>query len=355
MGFAGLFGLASGATLLLTGLVRRYALARSLIDRPNERSSHTRPTPRGGGLAIVVVVLTGVASLFAAGLLPAGLATALAGGGLLVAAVGFLDDRGGLPAAVRFAVHLIAAAWGVFYLHGMPQLSLGASAVHLGWGGAVLALLGTVWAVNFYNFMDGIDGLAAGEALVVGLAGAVLLAPLNRSLAAVSLLTGAAAAGFLPWNWQPARIFMGDVGSGFLGFVFGILALASEKAGALPALIWILLLGVFFADATVTLMRRMFRKERWYAAHRSHAYQRAIESGYSHSRVTLVILLMDLGLVALAWIAVRQPSSLVFMLVLGGTALAVCYVIVERRRPMLGAEPSSSPPSEARANSRSGN
>lgn len=333
-GEIGLAGAAFLASVVLTGLARRYALARTLIDRPNERSSHAVPTPRGGGLAIVIVVLAGVAAMGLAGALPAKTAAALGGGGVLVAAVGFADDRRSVSARVRFGVHVLAAAWAVGWLGGMTDLTVGASRAHVGWAGTLLALATIVWATNFYNFMDGIDGLAAGETASVGLVATLLLDRAGSPLAGLALLTAAAAAGFLAWNWPPARVFMGDVGSGFLGFMFAALALASENAGELPALVWLILLGVFFADATITLVRRMARGDQWYAAHRTHAYQRMVQSGWPHRRVTLLVLLLNVALGALAWGAVRKPEWLPLHIGTAIAALGMLYWLVERRRPM---------------------
>jgi Fuc2NAc and GlcNAc transferase len=197
-----------------------------------------------------------------------------------------------------------------------------------------LAVLGIVWATNLYNFMDGIDGLAGAEAASVGLLGAALLAPWNPSLAVVAALVAGSAAGFLPLNWAPARIFMGDVGSGFLGFLFAALAVASEHAGALPALIWLLLLGVFFADATITLLRRFVRGDRWYAPHRSHAYQRAVQGGWSHAGVSGAVLGLNAALGAMAWWITREPGLLLPMLAAAGVIMAILYLLLERWIPM---------------------
>ena len=322
------------ASLLLSRAVLHYARSRGVLDLPGERSSHTRPTPRGGGLGMVAVVLGGVALLAATGRLPAPAGIALLGGGALVALVGWRDDVRRLSAPARLAAHFAAAVWAVAWLGGLPSLVVGAEAVRLGPAGVVLAVLAIVWAINLYNFMDGIDGLAAGEAVIVGLLAAAFLGSRNPALAAVAVTTAGAAAGFLPWNWQRARMFMGDVGSGFLGFVLAALALASENAGALPALVWLLLLGVFFADATITLIRRVVRRERWYAAHRGHAYQRATQAGWSHAQVTSAILLLDGVLGIAAWLCLRRPALLPPMLLLVTLALTGVYLLVERRRPM---------------------
>ena len=326
--------IATLVSLLLSAIVLRYVRARGVLDVPGDRSSHLAPTPRGGGLAVVCVVLVGVALLLATGRLPSNGGAALLGGGALIALVGWRDDVRGVPARARLAVHLVAAIWAVAWLGGLPRLVVGSDIAHLGAAGSVLAVLGIVWAINLYNFMDGIDGLAAGEATVVGLLATTLLAGRNPSLAAVAAIVAGAAAGFLTWNWQPARIFMGDVGSGFLGFVLATLALASENAGAVPALVWLLLLAVFFVDATVTLLRRVVRRERWYAAHRDHAYQRATRSGWSHAQVTSAVLLLDLGLAIPAWLSLWRPALLPSMLLLVTLVLAGIYLLVERRQSM---------------------
>lgn len=318
----------------LSGLARRYAQAHALLDVPNERSSHSVPTPRGGGLAIALVVLAGLVLLALVGRVGPRLALALGGGGALVAAAGWEDDRHGLPISARLMVHVAAAVWTVAWLGGMPLLTVGTGAVHLGFGGALLAVLGVAWLTNLYNFMDGIDGLAAAEAVTVGLVGTLLLAPREPSLALVAVLLLAAAAGFLVWNWSPARLFMGDVGSGFLGFFFGGLAVASENVHALPALLWLVLLGPFFVDATVTLLRRMARGERWLAGHRSHAYQRAVQAGWSHQRVTGAVIALSAALGLLGSLVMRNPALLGPVLAAAALGLGALYLVVERLRPI---------------------
>ena len=315
------------ASWLLTGAFRRYALSSALLDVPNERSLHRTPIPRGGGGAVVLVTLAGLAAGTIWWTLPRPVAWALAGGGALVAAVGWQDDRRGVSATVRAVVHALAAIWAVAWIGIEPATA--------GFASAVASVIWIVWAINLYNFMDGIDGLAGAEAVSVGLLGGALLFGAGRAdLAAAAFLLAASATGFLGWNWPPARIFMGDVGSGFLGFAFGTLAVASDRAGAVPAALWLLLLGVFVFDATVTLVRRMARGERWYQAHRSHAYQRLVQSGSSHGVATGSVLVVNLGLGALAWLAQSGRLSLEAAVLAGIVVLAVLYLAIERRRPM---------------------
>ena len=208
---------------LLTFVVRRYVLRHFLLDIPNPRSSHILPTPRGGGIAIVVAWFVALVILMWLGRLDAWVGVALLGGGGAIALIGWLDDRHHLSAGIRAGVHLVAAAWAVWCLGGLPSLDVGPGVVPLGWLGGAVAVIGIAWLTNLYNFMDGIDGLAAGEAVSVGLVGGGLLAFAGTSgmaLAAVSL--AAAAGGFLVFNWPPAKIFMGDVGSGLLGYALKV-------------------------------------------------------------------------------------------------------------------------------------
>jgi Fuc2NAc and GlcNAc transferase len=198
MGFALLAIAGFAAAALLTQVMRRVGLRHGLLDVPNARSSHSAPTPRGGGVAVVAVATAGFAALGFSARLDAALCAALAGG-LAVAAVGLLDDRRPLRPAVRLAAHAAAAAWAVFWVGGLPPLQFGASAAGSGWLGYVLAVLGIIWAINLFNFMDGIDGIAASEAIFIALAGAALsiLMGVSAGVAFAAVVFAAACAGFL--------------------------------------------------------------------------------------------------------------------------------------------------------------
>lgn len=290
-----LFPLVLCASGLLTGVVRRYALARGLVDVPNARSSHSAATPRGGGVAIVLSSLAGLPFLSQAGLLPWAALCALFGSGLLVALVGFLDDHGDVPARWRLLAHFAAAAWLLYWLNGMPPLELFGVRFAIGWILQPFAALYVVWLLNLYNFMDGIDGIASVEAITVCLGGALLYALSDEPLlAAAPILLALAVAGFLLWNFPPARIFMGDAGSGFLGVVLA--GFSVQAAWVSPELFWswVILLGVFIVDATFTLLRRLSRGERVYEAHASHAYQRASRRYARHLPVTMAVVAINL-------------------------------------------------------------
>jgi Fuc2NAc and GlcNAc transferase len=322
------------ASWALTAGVRQYAERARVLDVPSERSSHTTPTPRGGGLAIAVVVLTSIALGWHADWLTGREAAAFALSAA-VAAVGWADDHRPLPPGVRVAVHFGAAGGALLLLGGFPTLDVGPRPLALGILGQLLALFGIVWAINFFNFMDGIDGLAGAEATLVGAIGAAMLSAAGApGLARIAVVIAGASAGFLLWNWPPARIFMGDVGSGMLGFLFGTLAVAGEKAGAVPVLVWVILLGAFIFDATVTLARRVSRGERWHAAHRSHAYQRALAAGRGHRPITLAVIGLDVALAALAVWGDLRREALPLAFVAATALVAATYLLVERRWPM---------------------
>jgi Fuc2NAc and GlcNAc transferase len=299
---------------LLTGMLRRYAIRAGLIDRPNARSSHSIPTPRGGGLAIVVTSIAAIGLLCSLHVLSVRLFAALAGGGIAVAVVGFIDDRHTLPARVRLAVHLCAALWCLAWLGGLPPMLIGHRMVHLGWPGYVLGTLAIVWVLNLFNFMDGIDGIAASEAIFVTCAGAVLGSATATAEVLAAAIVCAASAGFLVWNWPPAKIFMGDVGSGYLGFAIAVLAVAATQNNPVSVWVWLILGGTFFVDATVTLARRTLHGERVHEAHRSHAYQWLARRWRSHLAVTLSVLAINVSwLLPAAWLASSYPPFAVWI------------------------------------------
>lgn len=297
-------------SVVMTGVMRGYALKRQLMDIPNERGSHSVSTPRGGGLAIVlgfVVLLPAAAVLGRADSILL-LATMPAVGA--VAAVGFWDDHGHVPARYRIVVHFAAVFWAVVLLGHALVIPLPWGVFEAGWFALLLLGVGMVWFLNLFNFMDGIDGIAAVEAVFIAFSGSVLCGMAGMqgvSLAFAAL--GAASLGFLLWNWPPARIFMGDAGSGFLGAALGILSYAAAVEGGVTLWSWLILAAVFVTDASVTLARRLFRGEKWYEPHRSHAYQRASRR-WGHRAVTLGVIFIDIGwLLPLAYYVFLQPQK----------------------------------------------
>lgn len=280
----------------LTWALRHYALAKSLLDVPNARSSHSVPTPRGGGVAIVLAFSLGLLVLWLNGALPNNQALALGAGGLWVALIGFLDDHGHIPARWRLLAHFTAAIWAISWLGGLPALPVAGWLVPSGIFWNALAVVYTVWLLNLYNFMDGIDGIAGLEAVSV-CAAMVLICWFTlpgHPLWLLPALLGLAAFGFLIWNYPPARIFMGDAGSGFLGFTFGLMPIIAAYVEPQLFWSWLILLSVFVVDATLTLFRRAVRGQKFHEAHRSHAYQYASRLIGSHKPISLAVTAINL-------------------------------------------------------------
>lgn len=294
-----LFLLAGISSFVLTDVLRRYALKKDLLDRPNQRSSHVVPTPRGGGVAIVVVFLACLIVLFLFDSISLRLLIALFGAGGWVALIGFVDDHGHIQVHWRLMAHVAAAIWALIWLGGLPPMILFGHLIDIGWLGHGLAAVYLVWLLNLYNFMDGIDGIAGIEAITVSLGGGVLylLSPNSSSEWLVPIMFLTAVVGFLFWNFPRAKIFLGDAGSGFIGLILG--ALSIHSAWVNPRLFWgwVILLGVFVVDATITLLRRIARGERFFEAHRSHAYQNASRKFESHKIVSLLV-----GAINLLWL-----------------------------------------------------
>jgi len=286
-------------SFMFTSIWRKYAIKNRVIDIPNQRSSHSVPTPRGGGVAIVLVSLMGVSILYAIHAISLKLYLALMGAGGLSAIIGYFDDRKHIQVRWRLLSHLICAVWALTCLGGLPAISLFGQIINLGWFGNAITIIYMVWLLNLYNFMDGIDGIAGVEAITVCLSAAILLniTMTQNTDYVLTLIIAGTVSGFLVWNFPRAKIFMGDSGSGFLGLILAILSISSAWID--PSLFWgwLILLGVFIVDATITLLRRMTNGEKIYEAHRSHAYQHAAQIYGSHTKVTMVV-----GLINMMWL-----------------------------------------------------
>ena len=317
---AGLFVVSA----LLTGAFRVLAQRVSLVALPVSRSAHSKPIPVAGGLVIVALSLLVVSYYSNSGLIPYRESMALLAA-VLIALLGFIDDLKQLHIRWRIPLQFAAAIWVVWWLENVPAIDLGFFELSNPWVLAVLAVFALVWLLNLFNFMDGIDGIATSELIFVNLmAYLFVVSSGDEVLAVLSATLLATGAGFLLWNWAPAKIFMGDVGSGFIGFSLGVMALISMQHGSMTVWTWVLLLGVFIADATLTLFRRFWQNERWYEGHASHAYQNAARHYKSHSKVTITVILVNcVWLAPLAWFSVRWPDMGCYLAVLGITPLVV--------------------------------
>lgn len=310
-------GAAAAIAFLCCAFIVSRAHKWSLIDKPNYRSSHTAPTPSGGGVGLVIAgSLSGVYLLVAMepffyGVVVLGISCVLAG-------VGLQDDRKPMPARLRLGIQIALAAILLFVLGGLPEMQRFVNA----WFSRTLIyaflLLVIVWWINLFNFMDGIDGLAGMQAIFMLLGGVFLLvAPRQELISDPSIVwmmcIAGATAGFLLLNWAPAKIFMGDVGSIYLAFMllsFGLLSIRSEFILVVTGLsMWAILGATFATDATITLMTRMLTTRRWHDPHRSHLYQRLARRLGGHRSVTLLYSAVNvLWLLPLAYLCVRYPQ-----------------------------------------------
>lgn len=310
-----------------TGFVRRFAVSRRILDVPNARSSHDVPTPRGGGVVFTVLFLLALVGFLTASLPHPNLWIALLGGGILVASVGGLDDYRELPSFVRLVLYAVAAGWAAYWIGGLPVLSFGFATIHLGWSGYFISWAFILAFTNIYNFMDGIDGLTGSEGAIVALTAGILLSCSGEPIVGwIFIGLSAALLGFLRWNWHPAKVFMGDVGSNFLGFVFATTALTTGRFSDVSIWIWGILLGVFMVDGFLTFGRRILRRLPPTQAHRSHAYQGAVQRGHSHARVTLVIVGINGLLAAVATAARLWPEGAVALLLLVYALLTLLHL-----------------------------
>ena len=288
-------------TALLTLGIRNYANHKELLDHPNERSSHLTPTPKGGGLAIMVTFYSALIYMYVQTMIDPSLFYALLSA-LPVVIISLVDDFYPLTAKIRFGIQLLSGVIAVYFLDGIDTLNLGLFSLSGIWLN-IIALLTIIWMTNLYNFLDGIDGYAGAEAVFVGVAAYILFG------SDIALLIATATAGFLLFNWYKASIFMGDVGSAPLGFIFAVFIL--NDAATPNFLGWLMFLSLFWFDATLTLLRRAKQKERLSQAHKKHAYQRLHQAGFTHDRV--VLLAMGLNLIIFVTLYFLPQSSYLYL------------------------------------------
>lgn len=316
-----------------TIIVRKMALQKNQLDIPNERSSHISPTPRGAGIAIVIAFCVGILVLCLNDTVTSRVLFSLVLPGLIVAIIGRLDDLTLVTSAKwRLIGHFICAIAAVWLVGGLPALPLFESTIDFGVAGDITAVIYLVWMLNLFNFMDGIDLITGIQTLSTSVAIAVFLFMKSESdLWAVFAVLAAAVVGFLYFNLPPAKIFLGDVGSGFIGFTLGAISLVVAKDEPLIAWSTIILLGVFVTDATVTLLRRLISLERVYIAHRTHAYQHMSKKINRHLPISLSVGAINIFfLLPIAWLVAEAK-----LLPLVGVLLA--YVPLAGAALLLGA------------------
>lgn len=312
---------------VLTGLAAWYARRSGMVDHPGERHSHVIVTPRGGGIGIIVALL--IASPLLIGNGDETWARCILPGFLVLALLGWWDDHAPLSARLRFFVQLTVSIY------------LVACTVNIDWmqgaGSFILAVLFLVWMTNLFNFMDGSNGMAGLQAVFGGLVLFCLFdAAGQQNLAIAAACIAASCAGFLPWNLGNARVFMGDVGSISLGFVFGALLVTGvwNQAFSLPVALLVML--VFITDSTLTLIGRVLKREQWYNAHKQHLYQRLIARGWTHSRVALLYQAVNLALVVPGIVvAVRYPALAWVVATILFLAFAIAWYLLIKRNGVL--------------------
>jgi len=302
---------------LLTGLFRSVAQRARLNDVPVSRSAHSAPVPVGGGLSIVVLLLLVAGYGYSVEIIRINELAALMAG-LVIACIGMVDDVKQLDIRWRIPAQFLASIYVVYCLGDVPAIDFGLFVFPESLLLNVIAVFALVWLLNLFNFMDGIDGIAATELIAVNLISIVIVINTDELITLLSAGLAAAAGGFLLWNWSPAKIFMGDVGSSFIGFSLGVMALLSMHHGSMTVWTWVLLVGVFIVDATLTLFNRFRRKQRWVEGHASHAYQNAARHYKSHAKVTITVLMINLfWLGPLAWLSMQYPEMGLVIAIVG--------------------------------------
>lgn len=271
----------------LTFLIKQYAIRKRIVAIPNDRSLHVVPVPKGGGLAIVLTWYVGITIMFFLGVVERSLYFALLCG-ILLAVVSLIDDIKGLKPLYRLIIHFLTALAAFYFLNGLRPLIL--PGIHVNYNYIVypLAIVGIVWFINLFNFMDGVDGFASTEAIII----CAVLFMMSWNL--ISLLFISCVLGFLFWNWPKAKIFMGDVGSTQLGFILVVLGIYFHNTLEFSILNWIMLASPFWFDATLTLFRRWRNGEKLSEGHCKHAYQRIVKAGFSHEKVNLFLILINI-------------------------------------------------------------
>lgn len=325
-----LFVLISANLLLLsfglTYLIRQIALRHNIIDIPNERSSHLNPVPRGGGLAIVICWYTGITALYLLDSINPKLYFSLMSG-ILIAVISMLDDIYNIRPVIRILVQGTVAVIAYSILGGVAEMEFSVIQIKSSFFIFPFAIIGIVWFINLFNFLDGIDGYASMEAIMVALGMFLLTGNL------INLILVASIVGFLLWNWPKAKIFMGDVGSTQLGFILIIMAIYFHNESQINLVIFLILSSLFWFDATLTLYRRWKNKEELSKAHKKHAYQRAVQSGLTHLQVNFFAVIINIGLFLLLSAALSYNLPLLPVFIFCLFFLYGITIIVDTRFP----------------------
>jgi Fuc2NAc and GlcNAc transferase len=309
------------SSFFLTYFIKNYAIQKSLVATVNERSSHTAPTPHGGGIALAITWFVGLGYLYATSQVSSELFYALTLG-VVISVVSFFDDLFELSPKLRLVVQAGVAIVGLCLIGGLESINLGIISIENQILTNTFAFLLIIWFINLTNFIDGINGYVGSEFVFLSVAGFLLFDD------SVFVILGVSVLGFLYWNWNKAKIFMGDVGSTLLGYNVAIFTLYYANEQSTNLWVWITLFSLFWFDATITLLRRKLHGEKLSQAHKKHAYQRLNQSGWSHYKVTNYAIVLNLVLFALVYFIPNIAVSFGLSLVL----LYSTYKFVEKKK-----------------------
>lgn len=308
-------------SFVLTYFIKNYMIKKSLVATINERSSHSVPTPHGGGIALAITWFIGLFYLYSIGEISSNLFYALLFGAV-ISIVSFFDDIYELSPKIRLMVQALVSIGGLCFLGGFETLTFGIFDLQNAIFTNIFAFFMIIWFINLYNFLDGINGYAGSEAVFLSLAGFILFSGNHFLVLAVAVL------GFLFWNWNKAKIFMGDVGSTLLGYNIAIFTIYYANEEATNFWIWIILFGIYWFDATLTLIRRKLNKEKLSQAHKKHGYQRLTQAGWSHYKVTNY----SIGLNMILFFIVYFVSNIFVAFILALIVLVLSMKFVDNKK-----------------------
>jgi UDP-N-acetylmuramyl pentapeptide phosphotransferase/UDP-N-acetylglucosamine-1-phosphate transferase len=317
-----LYSLVLCFSFFLTWAAKAWAVKKKVMDYPNERSSHSIPTPRGGGIAIVAAFYSAILFMFITGQLKKDLFLALLPG-IGLALIGVFDDLRSLSPKIRLIFQLLFSGLALYFLGGFHSFFND----NLVWLWSILALFGFVWFINLFNFLDGSDGYASMEAITITI---ILWYFTGMN---ILLILAFSIGGFLYWNWPKAKIFMGDVGSTTLGFVLIVFGVYFHNNHQFDFAWWLIITSLFWFDATITLLRRILSKEKLSRAHKNHIYQRAILGGFSHLKTMLAGLLINMLLLAICIAVKSEIISLVLGSILALLILLIALIYIDKKYP----------------------
>ena len=321
--------IAAAFTFITTYFLRKILISRNVLVIPNDRSSHQEPKPQGGGLSIVICFILFLLLSHSMGFIEDKILFALGVPGLLIGLIGLKDDFNSINPLPRLIIHFLSASLGLYLVGGFPPIPIFGTQVNLGFIGQILAIFYIVWVVNLYNFMDGIDGLASLEAIFIfsSLAVFISLISVNSDIFLILTFLVGSVLGFLLLNFPKSYIFIGDVGSGFLGIILALISILVSTE--VPQLFWtfLVLIGAFVVDSTYTLVFRIVSGKKFYEAHSEHLYQKISRLFNSHVKTSVLILAVNLfWLLPIAYLVTFQKLEGILGVMLAYIPLILaCY------------------------------